>query len=55
VLISRAKFVTAQETRLPQPSIRFVATSALTQGESEKVANVVKSSFEKILASLPKK
>jgi len=49
VLISRAKYVLAQERNIPSSSIAVNLTAGLTKSEVEKAAVVIKDSFRKIL------
>ncbi|KAG4101807.1 PLP-dependent transferase [Neocallimastix lanati (nom. inval.)] len=49
VLISRAKFVLAQEKNIPDSSIVVNITAGLSKDEIEKAAVIIKDSFRKVL------
>jgi len=49
VLISRAKYVLAQERKVPDSTIVVNLTAGLTKAEVEKAAAVIKDSFRKVL------
>jgi len=49
VLISRAKYILAQERKIPESTIIVNVTAGLTKAEVEKAAVVIKDSFRKVL------
>jgi len=48
VLITRAKYVVAQEMQCPRPSVRVCVSAAHTKKENEKAAAVVKAAVVKV-------
>ncbi|KAL7749613.1 serine palmitoyltransferase component [Sorochytrium milnesiophthora] len=55
VLLTRSKFVATQELKCPPPSIRVVASAALTRKEIESCGKVIKSSFTRIMGQWAKR
>ncbi|KAJ1566241.1 serine palmitoyltransferase component [Cladochytrium tenue] len=49
VLVTRARYVVAQELRPPLPSIRIVASAGLSKKDAERAAGVVRDAFKKTL------
>jgi len=49
VLISRAKYILAQERKIPDSTIIVNITAGLTKSEVEKAAVVIRDSFRKVL------
>ncbi|KAI8814308.1 pyridoxal phosphate-dependent transferase [Cladochytrium replicatum] len=52
VLVARAKYAHAQELHLPVASVRLLVTGGHSKKEAEKVADVVKGAFKRVLKSL---
>ncbi|KAJ3134547.1 serine palmitoyltransferase component [Physocladia obscura] len=49
VIVTRARYVEAQELALPVPSIKIMASAGHSKKDSEKAASVVKDAFKKVL------